>query len=85
MPAGERDAGAGERRGARADGRVVAAGRAMHDEALVTDAHVCFTCDNGLLYTLDRATGREVWRQISATRRSRASCCTRCGRQREHA
>ena len=37
-------------------------GRAMHDEALVTDAHVCFTCDNGLLYTLDRATGREVWR-----------------------
>ena len=62
MPAGERDAGAGERRGARADGRVVAAGRAMHDEALVTDAHVCFTCDNGLLYTLDRATGREVWR-----------------------
>lgn len=39
-----------------------AAGRAIHGEALVTDAHVYFTCDNGLLYKLDRAAGREVWR-----------------------
>jgi outer membrane protein assembly factor BamB len=39
-----------------------AAGRPIHGEALVTDAHVYFACDDGHLYKLDRATGREVWR-----------------------
>ena len=38
------------------------AGRPMHGEALATDDAVFFVCDNGFLYRLDRATGKEVWR-----------------------
>jgi outer membrane protein assembly factor BamB len=38
------------------------AGRPVHGEALATDAHVYFACDNGYLYDLDRGTGKEVWR-----------------------
>lgn len=38
------------------------AGRPMHGEALATDDAVLFVCDNGFLYRLDRATGKEVWR-----------------------
>jgi outer membrane protein assembly factor BamB len=39
-----------------------AAGRAIHGEATVTDDAVYFVCDNGWLYRLERATGKEVWR-----------------------
>jgi outer membrane protein assembly factor BamB len=38
------------------------AGRAVHGEALVTADHVYFTCDNGFLYKLERASGNEAWR-----------------------
>ena len=38
------------------------AGRPMHGEPLATDDAVFFVCDNGFLYRLDRATGKEVWR-----------------------
>ncbi|HEY6947509.1 MAG TPA: PQQ-binding-like beta-propeller repeat protein, partial [Gemmatimonadales bacterium] len=38
------------------------AGRPMHGEPLATDDAVFFVCDNGFLYKLDRATGKEIWR-----------------------
>ena len=38
------------------------AGRAVHGEALATTDHVYFACDNGFLYKLERAGGKEVWR-----------------------
>jgi outer membrane protein assembly factor BamB len=38
------------------------AGRPIHGEALITTDAVFFACDNGFLYRLDRATGKEVWR-----------------------
>src|SRR5262249_31163491 len=38
------------------------AGRPIHGEALGTDQHVYFVCDNGFLFKLDRKTGKEVWR-----------------------
>lgn len=38
------------------------AGRPIMGEALVTEDAVFFVCDNGLLYRLSRATGKEVWR-----------------------
>lgn len=38
------------------------AGRPMHGEPLATDDAVFFVCDNGFLYKLDRATGKETWR-----------------------
>jgi outer membrane protein assembly factor BamB len=38
------------------------AGRPVHGEALVTDEHVYFVCDNGFLFKLDRRSGKEVWR-----------------------
>lgn len=37
------------------------AGRPILGEALATDDAVYFTCDNGRLYKLDRATGKELW------------------------
>ncbi len=37
-------------------------GRPLHGEALVTDEHVYFVCDNGYLFKLARQTGKEVWR-----------------------
>jgi outer membrane protein assembly factor BamB len=39
-----------------------AACRAIHGEAFVTETHVFFVCDNGVLFKLDRNTGKEVWR-----------------------
>jgi hypothetical protein len=53
------------------------AGRPMHGEALATDDAVFFVCDNGFLYRLDRATGKEVWRYDLVTRSPPASCRTR--------
>lgn len=38
------------------------AGRGVYGEALVTDDAVYFVCDNGWLFKLDRATGKELWR-----------------------
>lgn len=38
------------------------AGRSIYGEALATDDAVYFTCDNGYLFKLDRATGKEIWR-----------------------
>lgn len=38
------------------------AGRPVHGEALLTDEHVYFACDNGFLFKLNRADGKEVWR-----------------------
>lgn len=38
------------------------AGRPIHGEALATDEHVYFVCDNGFLFKLDGKTGKEVWR-----------------------
>jgi len=38
-----------------------AAGRPIYGEASVTTDAVYFTCDNGFLYKLDRATSKEVW------------------------
>lgn len=38
------------------------AGRPVHGEALATDRHVYFVCDNGYLFKLERLTGKEVWR-----------------------
>lgn len=38
------------------------AGGPVYGGALVTDDAVYFVCDNGFLFRLDRATGREVWR-----------------------
>ncbi len=49
------------------------AGRPIHGEALATDAHLYFVCDNGFLFKLERATGREVWRyDLGDARISRA-------------
>lgn len=39
-----------------------AAGRGIYGEALATDDAVYFVCDNGYLFKLDRATGKEIWR-----------------------
>lgn len=38
------------------------AGRPLHGEAVATDRAVFFVCDNGFLFKLERATGKEVWR-----------------------
>jgi outer membrane protein assembly factor BamB len=38
------------------------AGRPMHGEALATDRHVFFVCDNGYLFKLERKNGKEIWR-----------------------
>lgn len=38
------------------------AGRPIYGEALATSHAVYFACDNGYLYKLDRASGREIWR-----------------------
>ena len=38
------------------------AGRGVYGEALVTDDGVYFACDNGYLFKLNRATGKEIWR-----------------------
>jgi len=38
------------------------AGRPIHGEALLTDEHVYFVCDNGFLFKLNRLSGKEVWR-----------------------
>lgn len=38
------------------------AGRPMHGEALVTGDAVYFVCDNGFLFKLSRAGGKELWR-----------------------
>lgn len=38
------------------------AGRPIHGAALATDDSVFFACDNGFLYRLNRADGKEVWR-----------------------
>ena len=49
----------------RRDGAFVwafAAGRPIFGGALATDDHVYFVCDNGYLFKLERATGKEVWR-----------------------
>ncbi len=40
----------------------VLAGRPVHGEALVTDDAVYFTCDNGFLFKLARADGKEIWK-----------------------
>lgn len=40
----------------------VAAGRGVHGAACVTDDAVYFACDNGWLFRLNRADGKEVWR-----------------------
>ncbi|MBS0388433.1 MAG: PQQ-like beta-propeller repeat protein, partial [Proteobacteria bacterium] len=37
-------------------------GRPIYGEALVTADAVFYVCDNGFLYRLDRATGKEQWR-----------------------
>ena len=37
------------------------AGRPMYGAARVTDDAVYFTCDNGYLFKLERATGKELW------------------------
>jgi outer membrane protein assembly factor BamB len=39
-----------------------AAGRPIHGEALATEEHLFFVCDNGFLFKLDRNTGKEIWR-----------------------
>jgi len=47
------------------DGRfkwTFAAGRGVFGEALATDDAVYFACDNGYLFKLDRAKGKELWR-----------------------
>ncbi len=47
------------------DGAIVwtfSAGRPMYGAARVTDDAVYFTCDNGYLFKLERATGKELWR-----------------------
>jgi outer membrane protein assembly factor BamB len=47
------------------DGKIlwaIPAGRPVHGEALVTDEHLFFACDNGFLFKLARADGKEVWR-----------------------
>ncbi len=41
---------------------VFAAGRPIHGEALVTVDAVFFVCDNGYLFKLARADGKELWR-----------------------
>jgi outer membrane protein assembly factor BamB len=38
------------------------AGRPLHGEALATQEHLYFVCDNGYLFKLDRKTGQEIWR-----------------------
>jgi outer membrane protein assembly factor BamB len=38
------------------------AGRPLHGQALATDKHLYFVCDNGFLFKLDRQSGKEVWR-----------------------
>lgn len=38
------------------------AGRPIFGEALLTDDAVYFVCDNGFLFKLNRATGKEIWR-----------------------
>ena len=38
------------------------AGRGVFGEALATHDAVYFACDNGYLFKLDRATGKEIWR-----------------------
>jgi len=38
------------------------AGRPIMGEALATEDALFFVCDNGFLYRLDRANGKEVWR-----------------------
>lgn len=38
------------------------AGRPIHGEALVTSEAVYFACDNGFLFKLNRADGKELWR-----------------------
>ena len=38
------------------------AGRGIFGEALATSDAVYFVCDNGYLFKLDRATGKEIWR-----------------------
>ncbi len=38
------------------------AGRPIMGEALTTDDAVYFVCDNGFLFKLNRATGKEIWR-----------------------
>ncbi len=38
------------------------AGRSVYGEALATDDAIYFVCDNGYLFKLARATGKEVWR-----------------------
>lgn len=38
------------------------AGRPIHGDALVTGEAVYFACDNGYLFKLERATGKETWR-----------------------
>ncbi len=38
------------------------AGRGIYGEALATDDAIYFVCDNGFLFRLDRATGKEIWR-----------------------
>lgn len=38
------------------------AGRGIYGEALATPDAVYFVCDNGYLFKLDRATGKEIWR-----------------------
>jgi outer membrane protein assembly factor BamB len=48
-------------RSAAVDWRFVA-GRPIHGEATVTDAAVFFASDNGWLYRLNRADGKQVWR-----------------------
>lgn len=40
----------------------IPAGRPVHGEALLTDEHVFFVCDNGYLFKLARADGKEVWK-----------------------
>lgn len=56
-----------------ADGSIAwthAAGRPIYGEALVTADAVFYACDNGYLYRLDRATGREQWRYDLGDERS---------------
>jgi len=48
-----------------ADGSIVwsfAAGRPLFGEALATDDALYFVCDNGYLFKLSRADGKELWR-----------------------
>lgn len=47
------------------DGKILwafPAGRPIHGGALATDEHLYFACDNGFLFKLTRADGKEVWR-----------------------